>query len=70
MALGQWKFVAQFGVQLAELFVGPEEVGGVLHALPLDLKDEDVVLLRGVPLLDVKHVDSTDATVCGQPGIN
>ena len=52
---------AELGVELAELLVGPEEVGGVLDALPLDLQDEDVVLLGAVPLLDVlqRHLVQT-----------
>ena len=57
---------AEFGVELAELLVRPEEVGGVLDALPLHLQDEDVVLLGAVPLLDVLQEHLVQAAVGGE----
>ena len=57
---------AEFGVELAELLVRPEEVGGVLDALPLHLQDEDVVLLGAVPLLDVLQEHLVQAAVAGE----
>ena len=58
---------AELGVELAELLVGPEEVGGVLDALPLHLQDEDVVLLGAVPLLDVLQEHLLQPPVGGHP---
>ena len=57
---------AELCVELAELLVRPEEVGGVLDALPLDLQDEDVVLLGAVPLLDVLQEHLVQAAVGGE----
>ena len=67
MTLGERELVPELGIQLAELLVRPEEEGGVLHSLPLDLEDEDVVLLRRVSLLDVVDVDGCESAVRHQP---
>jgi hypothetical protein len=56
-------FRVQLCVQLAKLLVRPEQEGGVLDALALDLEDEDVVLLGGVAFLDVVHADRFEAAV-------
>ena len=43
--MGGESLCAELGVELAELLVGPEEEGGVLDALPLNLQDEVIANL-------------------------